>query len=276
MLLCPVCKKELTLKDSSYVCPSSHCFDISKSGYVNLLTTKGHNPKTAGDNADMIKARSAFLEKDYYKPLSDKVAEIISENINTRKIKSPVIIDSGCGEGYYTANFALKNKNAQINGIDISKHGVEIASKRMKREGIQNLFLAVASSFELPFSDNCADIIISIFAPVCDREYARVLKKDGRLFIVAPDENHLFGLKKVLYEKPYKNKENDYKLTSFSLYGEHRIKFNITLKSREDIHSLFLMTPYYYKTSKDAQEKLVNYDRLETECEFIIYEYKKD
>lgn len=35
---CPVCGKELKFDERSYKCESGHCFDRSKSGYVNLLT----------------------------------------------------------------------------------------------------------------------------------------------------------------------------------------------------------------------------------------------
>ena len=36
---CPVCGKELKFDERSYKCESGHCFDRSKSGYVNLLTS---------------------------------------------------------------------------------------------------------------------------------------------------------------------------------------------------------------------------------------------
>ncbi len=275
LYICPICKKNLTLKDNSYCCKNRHVFDISRNGYVNLLTTKGRNPKVAGDNAEMIKSRSSFLDGDYYQPLADKVSEIIKKDSEKRNLSNPTIIDSGCGEGYYTSCFAENNPSAYIYGIDISKHGIAHASSRMKAKNMSHVFLAVASSFDLPFSNKCCDSIISIFAPVCNDEYARVLKSGGKLFIVAPDEDHLFGLKKILYDVPYKNKENNYGLTNFILTGKYSLKYNINLKSNDDIESLFMMTPYYYKTSKPAQERLLALSNLETECDFIIYEYKK-
>ena len=39
-LVCPVCGRKLERKDKSFVCEASHCFDISKEGYVNLLHGK--------------------------------------------------------------------------------------------------------------------------------------------------------------------------------------------------------------------------------------------
>lgn len=275
MYICPICKKYLTFKKGSFICKNNHSFDISKNGYVNLLTTKGRNPKLAGDNPMMIRSRSSFLDGDYYKPLAVKVSEIINNDNKKRNLSNAVIIDSGCGEGYYTTRFAKINPNSYFYGIDISKHGVSHAASRIKQNNLSNIFLAVASSFDLPFKNKCCDSVISIFAPVCNDEYARVLKNGGKLFIVAPDSDHLFGLKKVLYDVPYKNKENEYGLSNFTLRNKYKLNYNITLQTNEDINSLFMMTPYYYKTSKEAQDKLISYHTLETVCDFIIYEYKK-
>lgn len=275
MFICPICKKNLILKDNTYKCKSNHCFDISKNGYVNLLTTKGRNPKNAGDNADMIRARNSFLSKDYYRPLADKVSELIKTDCQSRNLSHPVIIDSGCGEGYYTSIMQQNNPSAYFYGIDISKHGIAYAATRMKEVNLSKVFLAVASSFELPFKDNACDTIVSIFAPVTNHEYKRVLRNGGKLFIVAPDQYHLYGLKEILYDEPYTNKENQYGLTDFILEGRYDLKFNISIDNQEDIFNLFMMTPYYYKTSEEAQEKLKKLPSLKTQCDFTIYEYKK-
>ena len=63
MLICPVCKKKLIKENKTFQCENNHSFDCAKQGYVNLSRkqTKNH-----GDNALMVKARTDFLEKDYY------------------------------------------------------------------------------------------------------------------------------------------------------------------------------------------------------------------
>ena len=33
---CPICKTDLKLKQKSLFCSNHHCFDISKTGYVNF------------------------------------------------------------------------------------------------------------------------------------------------------------------------------------------------------------------------------------------------
>lgn len=273
MYMCPVCRKKLKQKGSSFVCKNNHCFDISSKGYVNLLTTKGRNPKNAGDNHLMVNARSNFLNKDYYLPLAQKVSEIIKNLL--KGFSKPVIVDSGCGEGYYTIQYARCIPNAQFYGIDISKTAVAHCVTSCKEKGITNAEFAVASSFELPFHELTTDLIISTFAPVSNDEYARILKKNGRLVIVSPAPKHLFGLKQVLYDTPYENKPNAYGLNKFIPEKQYDLSFDITLKCSEDIMNLFSMTPYYYKTTEDSVKKLQELQSLETTCDFYIDVYKK-
>lgn len=273
MYICPVCKKNLKLNKNTLHCRNGHCFDISKNGYVNLLTTKGRNPKLAGDNLHMVKARSDFLDKDYYLPLAKSTAEVITDLLKGNN--KPIIIDSGCGEGYYTAKYASALKNADIYGIDISKNAVAHCVKRCKRNNINNAKFAVASSFELPFRELFADLIVCTFAPVSNDEYARVLKKGGKLLIISPAPKHLFGLKEVLYDEPYENKPNVYGLRKFAFVEQHTVSYDIELSDNNDIMNLFAMTPYYYKTSQEAKQKLEKINKLTTQCEFYIDVYRK-
>jgi 23S rRNA (guanine745-N1)-methyltransferase len=90
-----------------------------------------------------------------------------------------------------------------------------------------------------------------------------------------PGENHLFGLKRHLYEKPYKNTVSDTDLSGFSLLSEETISYKIRLDTPESISSLFMMTPYAYRTPREAAERLRALDILETEIEFLLFTYEK-
>lgn len=273
MYICPICNKNLKLTKTTYKCKNNHCFDISKNGYVNLLTTKKHNPKNAGDNSEMVKARTEFLDNNYYLPLAKKIG--ITINSLVKGIAKPVIIDSGCGEGFYTTIYSKYVTNAEIYGIDISKNAISHCMTRCKNKNVKNAQFAVASSFELPFRELYADLIVSTFAPVSNDEYARVLKKGGKLVVVSPSARHLFQLKAVLYDEPYENKPNVYGLRKFRLVYENQLDFNIDITSNSDIMNLFSMTPYYYKTSEESTAKLLKLNNLTTECGFSIQIYEK-
>ena len=276
MYICPVCKNKLIRAENSWRCPKGHCFDIARKGHVNLLTTAKHNPKTAGDNADMVRARTEFLDKGYYLPLAEKIRSVAEEELKDKA--HPVIIDSGCGEGFYSAELGRIN-NACVYGIDISKHAVAHCMTRIHQAGLKNCEFAVASSFELPFKGGSADAVVSVFAPVCDEEHARVLKDEGILIVVSPSPRHLFELKAAVYDKPYENKPNDYKLTRFYNEKDKRreivFEYKKLISSPEDIQSLFMMTPYCFKTSEEGMARLRALDSLEVTCGFVIQVYYK-
>lgn len=268
MYVCPICKKRLKRLDNVWHCQNGHSFDVARKGYVNLLTTKGRNPKNAGDNAEMVKARTEFLDRNYYLPLAQKTAEVMAQLLEG--VKAPNIIDSGCGEGFYTVNYARAIESAHFYGIDISKAAVAHCMTRVHTAGVENCDFAVASSFELPFIDGFADLVVCTFAPVSNDEYARVLKAGGKLVVVSPSPRHLFELKEVLYDKPYENKPNVYGLNKFDEGEEIVFEYPVTLESNEDIMNLFAMTPYFYKTPAQAVKRLENVDRLELTCGFSI------
>lgn len=273
MYICPVCGKRLKKSDKVWHCQNGHSFDIARNGYVNLLTTIKRNPKKSGDNPEMVKARTKFLDKGYYAPLADKTGETMKKMLNG--VSKPLIIDSGCGEGFYTARYAKMLSDAQFFGIDISKTAVSHCMSRIHAEGITNCEFAVSSSFELPFKAQTADLIVCTFAPVSNDEYARVLKKGGILIVVSPSPKHLAELKQQLYEHPYENKPNVYGLNKFDKLDEIIYEYYVTLENSEDIQNLFTMTPYYYKTSAQAAEKLKALNSLKVLCGFSIQIFKK-
>lgn len=274
MYICPICNEKLKRHEKYYICKNKHSFDIASKGYVNLLTTVKHNPKNAGDNNEMVRARTDFLSKDFYLPLAKKTAEIISENLSDKI--NPIIIDSGCGEGYYTCEYAENIPNAHIYGIDISKKAVAHCMSRIHMKNISNCDFAVASSFKLPFGKNSADLIVCTFAPVSNDEYARVLRKGGKLVVVSPSAKHLFELKSILYDTPYENKPNVYGLNNFTKTDEVIFEYKTVLPENKDIKNLFLMTPYCYKTSLESVKKLDDIDSLEITCGFCIQTYIKN
>ncbi|MBR6102029.1 MAG: methyltransferase domain-containing protein [Ruminococcus sp.] len=273
MYICPCCGEKLKQSDNSYTCRNRHSFDISSKGYVNLLLTKGRNPAKAGDDPAMIRARSDFLDTGLYSPLADKLAGVLSKSL--AGVKDPVIIDSGCGEGYYTVRLAGALPGTRLFGIDISKSGIAHAASRKKALRADNLEFAVASSFSLPFRKGSADGVVSVFAPVSNDEYARVLKLGGKLIVVSPTERHLFGLKALLYDEPYENKPNRYSLRSFELIGVERLEYTAELTTDKQVRDLFAMTPYYYKTSPEAAQRLEGCAPLSTEIGFLIQTYAR-
>ena len=108
---CPICHAPLIKCESRLACENKHSFDISAKGHVNLLRAFG---QSHGDNPDMVAARRRFLSLGAYAPMREAVAQALMEYA-----KGGILLDSGCGEGYYTEEFA-KNPAFTVYGIDIS------------------------------------------------------------------------------------------------------------------------------------------------------------
>lgn len=270
---CPVCGGMLQYDDKTYRCVKNHCFDRAKSGYVNLLTSDRMHSKLPGDNKLMVRARRDFLNKGYYSGLARNLCSL-ADKYSRKKFR---IIDAGCGEGYYTEQIAaaLINKEVSAGGIDISKNAVDLAAKSGKN-GVE---YAAASIFHIPVEENGADLVLSVFSPLCTEEFKRVLKNNGLFFMVIPDRRHLWELKSIIYDKPYENQVKDYRLEGFELIEAIDVPAEmIKLESHEDIENLFTMTPYYYNTKPVDKQKLDNIEALETTIEFkiLIYRNKGD
>jgi len=268
---CPLCASPLERGDRSYTCPNGHSFDRSAKGYVHLLPANQKHSKNPGDDKQMVAARCAFLEKGYYAPLRDALASLALRL--TEEIPSPVLFDSGCGEGYYTSKMfqALigAGKTPQVAGIDISKFAVKRAAKRLNEAEF-----AVASAYHLPIADASVHLLTNIFSPLSADEFSRVLKPGGYFVYVVPSERHLWQMKRVLYDAPYENpvKREDY--TGFVWQEVVPLRYTIHLGCAQDIGALFSMTPYAWKTPKSGIARLSLLSELETEIGFDIHVYR--
>lgn len=271
---CPKCKEKLNiLSTGTAVCPSGHSYDRAREGYYNLLLSRGGG--THGDNADMVKARCEFLGYGYYEPMAESVADTVCKHLKP----SGVLLDAGLGEGYYTEILARKLANRakesgevlpRVMGFDISRDAVRRAAKR--RAGIE---LAVASSYDMPFSDGTVDLLVNIFSPLATDEVNRVLSPGGAFVMVIPGEEHLFELKSKIYDTPYKNTLSDTDIAGFELIERKEIRYNMTLDTEERIRSLFMMTPYAYRTSATGRERVMKLSSLRCTAHFYVLVYKK-
>ena len=112
LFCCPICGGPLDRGPSAYSCPAGHSFDLAREGYVHLLPANRMHSKMPGDDKGMAAARAAFLSKDYYAPLRDALCSIALE----RTGPAPRVLDTGCGEGYYTSGVyqALRRAGASF------------------------------------------------------------------------------------------------------------------------------------------------------------------
>ena len=272
LFCCPLCGAPLEREDGRYLCPGRHSFDRAAAGYVHLLPANRKHSRDPGDDKAMVAARSAFLDKGYYSPLRDALCGAVAEY--AVNFPDPVLIDSGCGEGWYTAGLfrALSEEELtpRIAGVDLSRAALRRAAKRVP-EGE----FAVASAYRLPISDRSADVLVNIFSPLAIDEFARVLRPGGLFCYAVPSPRHLWQMKEVLYREPYENPSRREDYPGFVWRNVREIRYTADLDTNADIMALFGMTPYAWKTPREGVARLEALDRLTCEIGFDLHLYQK-
>ena len=251
----------------------THLFDGGAGGYVHLAP--GHSG--GGDSKEAVRARSSFLRSGYYTPAAEAIAALVSEITP----KDGLVLDAGCGEGYYSNRIA--EGGFPVLGVDLSKFAVDAAAKtarreRMNRGQASSTLYAVGSVFELPVADGAFHTVTNIFAPCAPAEYARVLKSGGRLVVAGAGERHLFGLKELIYDDPYLNdprRDLPTEGDGLRLLETRRVDFTVTVNDPDHRAALFSMTPYYWRTSREGHSRLAAAETLTTEVSFELHIYEK-
>ena len=266
---CPVCGAPLTREVRTLRCPAGHSYDLAKEGYVNLLPANYRHSASPGDDREMVAARTRFLDGGWYAPLRETLCLLADRACGA----DPVLLDAGCGEGYYTAALcaALRQHGGRTAGVDLSKAAARKAARRCAGAEI-----AVSSVYRLPIRDASVDLLVNCFSPLAAEEFARVLKPGGRFLYVVPGPKHLWELKSVLYDAPYENEEKREDYPGFRLAGVEPVETSFTLYDAESIQALFHMTPYTWKTPKHGAERLAQRSELTVTAQFRIHEYRRE
>lgn len=269
LFFCPLCGAPLVRGDRAYGCPNGHGYDIAREGYVHLLPANRVHSKAPGDDKDMAAARNRFLSGGYYAHLRDALNALALRHAP----EDCAVLDSGCGEGYYTAavHAALceGGKRPQTAGVDLSKPSLRHAARRER--GCE---FAVASVYHLPVGDRAVDLLLNCFSPLALDEFRRVLRPGGVFLYVVPAPGHLWELKEILYEKPYPNAAETVAYEGFDYLDVVEAGRRLTLEG-EAVQDLFRMTPYYWKTPRDGKTRLESVSRLDVYSDFRIHVFRR-
>jgi len=274
-LCCPVCGEPLLDRVKSWQCANGHSFDVAREGYVNLL--RGHKklPDTVGDSPEMLRARREFLAQGFYEPLSDLINSLVQTAVGPTAVTgqpAPVVVDVGCGEGYYLRRLAQQPAGREwaFFGVDIAKTAVRMAAKQAGGVGR----LLVADVYDrLPFADDSVQLLLNLFAPRHPAEFARILAPGGQLLVVAPAPDHLeslrvrFGLIKIQDEK------QAFIIAQFeeffSVQQVHALAFPLHLQSHA-LQGLVNMMPGVRHLSAEQWAKIQSTSQIETKASFIV------
>ena len=249
-LLCPLCGGPLHREDRAWRCENRHSFDIARQGYVNLLAVQQKHSLNPGDTREQVASRRAFLDGNFYAPIADTLCAVAQDLGCTGPI-----LDVGCGEGYYSTRVAAAI-GAELTGLDISKEAVRYAAGKYK-----NALWLCGTAAKLPVPDGSAGLVMSLFALTIPGEFRRVLRQDGLYFQVLAAEDHLMGLKSIIYpELLHREKDTVPEVPGFELVRSQPIRFTFTVEG-EQVRNLLSMTPHVYRISKEGAQRL-----SETQC----------
>lgn len=262
-LLCPICGELLTKQDRSYVCANRHSFDVARQGHVNLLPVQHKRSLSPGDTAEQVVSRRAFLDGGFYAPIRDALCALAKDHGCTGPI-----LDIGCGEGYYSAELA-KNLDAELLGLDISKEAVRYAAGRYK-----NAIWICASAAHLPVKNQSFGLLTSLFALTMPEEFKRVLRPDGAFIQVLAAEDHLMGLKQIIYpELHHKEKFTTPDIPGFRLVESRKLQFTFTVEGVQ-VQNLLSMTPHVYRIGKEGAQRLRQTEKLTDTASCVLNLYR--
>ncbi|WP_066645254.1 putative RNA methyltransferase [Christensenella timonensis] len=234
---CPVCHAPFSLSESgSFLCPNGHCFDLSSKGYVHLLPGGAGRDVRYGNT--LFSSRSAVFQDGFYEPVALALQEMAMRFMPPQ---CPVLLDAGCGEGYYSL-FLAQEGTLQVYGVDNAKEAILFAAKKAG-----NARFAVADLASLPIADNAVGILLNVLAPANYREFTRVLCRGGMILKVIPGEHYLRELRACvsgeLQHKAYSNDKIIGHMAQHADIADHKsLQYTLPV-TQEQLTSFYQMTP---------------------------------
>ena len=219
-LCCPRCQNAFALENNSLVCSQRHCFDLSRKGYVNLAPS--HDQEAEKYGSELFESRRLVFEHGFYEPVARAIASRLPSD------RSFLLLDAGCGEGYYARFLSNVFPLADILGVDLSRDAITAAARIQSR---------VADLKHLPLQNGSTDVLLDVLTPADYQEFSRVLSEDGQLIKVIPGRDYLCEVRRAV--APWLRSGADY---DNSRVLEH-LKENASILSEEEVRITRTLTP---------------------------------
>jgi len=103
-----------------------------------------------------------------------------------------------------------------------------------------------------------------------------VLRPDGAFIQVLAAEDHLLGLKSIIYpELTHKEKFTSPILPGFRLEKTVPVRFTFTLEGQQ-VQNLLYMTPHVYRIGADGAARLARTERLTDTASCVLNLYRPE
>ena len=226
--LCPKCLSESYIENISLVCDDNHRYDFSKKGYIHLI----NNYKPTKYSEELFMARNEVFSNGFYTNVLKSIQNLVE------KYAKDVVLDIGCGEGYYIKELKTVFPEKYFYGLDNSKDAIELAVKEDKL----NPYM-IANLANLPFKDGSVSCILNILTPANYEEFFRVLGDNGYLIKIIPNANYLREIRELIGGKEYTNSDT-MKLIEDNCTVVDRITVSDIFKlTKEQAQNFLKMTP---------------------------------
>ena len=183
LLRCPLCGQALSFSNGSLICGNRHCYDISKKGYVNFLTSSKKTPY----QKVLFENRAAVFRAGCYRAVLDELEAILTRYAPP----GAVVLDVGCGEGYYAS--ALQQNGRRVLGLDNVKEAIGLASR-----GQPDVGWMVADLSHIPLRSGCVDVLLNFLTPANYGEFLRLLAPDGIVVKAVPGAGYLQEIRQAV------------------------------------------------------------------------------
>lgn len=247
-LCCPRCQGAFLLENNSLVCENRHCYDLSRKGYVNLAPT--HDQEAEKYGSVLFDSRRLVFEHGFYEPVMQAIASQLPAD------QAFLMLDAGCGEGYYARELAQRFPLCSILGLDISRDAITAAARTQSRVN-----WLVADLKHLPVKSGLADVVLDVLTPADYQEFSRVLKKDGLLIKVIPGRDYLCEVRNAV--SPWLRNGAEYDNTRVldhlkehaEVLSEQEVHITRPL-TPEESHAFLRMTPMTFSISEEILQTL--------------------
>lgn len=296
--VCPLCREELRLEGTSLRCERGHTYDVARQGYVNLAPGARQSEYYSRES---FEHRGQILSAGYYSHIVDAVlsavgrycgqiaASIDFAGLRTRsgaqlrgargradlrssgpQMRAPVILDVGCGEGFYARAVQAAHPDATVLAFDISKDSVQLAAREDAGCAVRWF---VGNLAELPVRDGAVDCVLDVFSPVNYAEFARVLGGSGVVIKVVPGARHDEQLRELargqLRHGDYSNEQVVGQFAEHFDVLERRLVSQTFPMPADDVLAFARMTPLLFNVDVDSLD-LSRIHELTVEAEILV------
>ena len=261
LLLCPNCRGEVTIKvktmddlgikDGVVICLKCKSqFDISDGIFYLRKIVRIEDDRGEAWNLEEFEGRykslpvyKSAIEWGNITGIPEEVSRFMYPKVKGRILEllqphaGDLILDVGCGVGYFLFEILEKNQDLSISmiGLDVAVPNIKRLRERCKKEKVKNILCIIADAQNPPLSNNsmdhivCSEVLEHVPSPsLAISCMARMLKKNGTLLISTPMEGA--NKKWRLLSSPFRLMKNILKNKNTK---PQKLSFDVPISSEE-------------------------------------------